>query len=219
MKHFLLLLFATSTLFSQKLERNLKEFKSIEITSAMDVELIIADDYKVVATGNDTDNLIIENKNHELDISSSLTKKFNSDIKLKIYYKPGLRHIKLSNNVVIHSKDILKENFLEFIAINNINANLSLETVDLIGEFELGSNIVLKGTTESQKIKVLSKSKYKGFAFKSKKAYVKTVASEAELYVTEFLEANARLKGTIIYDGDPFSVVEKSFLGGIIRKN
>ncbi|MGY6649277.1 GIN domain-containing protein [Wenyingzhuangia sp. IMCC45574] len=216
-KIFFALLLVTTAVFSQDLERNLKEFKSVTISSAMDVELIKADVFKIEAVGQDVSKLNVENKSQELSLSTSLTKKFKSDIKVKIFYKPGIRYIKLSNNVILHSKSILTENLLELIAINNVKVDLRLKIKDFVGRFELGSNISLKGTTESQKLKVLTKSEYNGFDFKSKKTYIKAVTSKADIYVSEYLEANSRVKAKINYKGDPFSVNEKSFMGDIIR--
>lgn len=217
MKKLLLLLLITNFVSAQDLKQNLKEFKSITISSDMDVELIVSDSYKIEVYGNDVDKLTIDNKGHELKLTTSLSAKFKSDLKTKIYYKPGIRYIKLSNNVKITSADVIQENFLELELINNVRADLKLNTVDFIAKLELGSDIVLNGVTESQKIEVLTKSNYNAYQLKSKKAYVKVNASNAFIFVSEFLEANSRIKGEISYKGNPFSVSEKTFLGKVIR--
>lgn len=219
MRKLLFILLVTNSVFSQDLKRNLKEFKSIIVSSAMDVELITSNVFKIEVTGKDVDKLNFENKNQELKLATSLSKKFKSDIKVKIYYQPGIRYMKFSNNVHVHSKYLIEENFLEFNCINNVTVDIRLKTVDFIARLELGSKITLDGITESQKIKVLTKSEFNGLKFHSKKSYIKVSAAVANIYVSEFLEANAKLKGKIFYSGEPFSVSEKSFLGGIIRNN
>ena len=218
MKKLFLLLLISNFVFAQDLKKDLKVFKSIHINSAMQVELISSDSCKIEITGKDVDKLSIDEKNKELKLSTSLDKKFKSDLMVKIYYQPGLRYLKLANLVEISSNNIIKEKFLEIDAINNVKVNLSLELEDFIANLSLGSNFVLKGVTESQKINVSSKSFYDAFNFKSKKAFVEAKTSQVGINVTEFLDANAKYKAEIIYTGNPYSVNEKTFLGKVISK-
>ena len=218
MKKLFLLLLISNFVFSQDLKKDLKSFKSIHINSAMQVELISSDSCKIDITGKDVDKLSIDEENKELKLSTSLDKKFKSDLMVKIYYQSGLRYLKLTNLVEISSNDTIKEKFLEIDAINNVKANLSLETEDFIANLSLGSNFVLNGITESQKIKVGSKCFYDAFNFKSKKAFVEAKASQVGINVSEFLDANAKFKAEIVYIGSPYSVNEKTFLGKVIRK-
>ncbi|MGY5352171.1 GIN domain-containing protein [Wenyingzhuangia sp. IMCC45533] len=215
---FLALLFITQINFAQDLVRNLKPFKAISITSAMEVELILANGFKLEVTGKDVDKLSVNNKGKELKLSTSLGKKFKSDLKVKIYYSEGLRNIKLANNVIFTSKEPIIEKFLEFEAINNVKADLTVQTKYLVARLDLGSNLLLKGFADDQKVKVNTKSMYDAFNLKSKKATVEVKAGNAGIYVSEFLDANAKLKGEIVYMGDPFSVNEKTFLGKVIHK-
>lgn len=219
MKKILFILLISTSVFSQKLEKTVKEFKMISISSSMDIELIESTFFKVTATGNDVEKLIIENKGQELKIGTKIGKKFNSDIKLKIYYKPGIRYIKASNNVNLHSDNIIKESFLELVTFNNVTVNLNMIVKDFQAKIELGSVVNLKGSTESQNLKVLSKSEFHGFDFKSEKTYVKAITSKADVFATNYLEANARVKAEIKYKGKTSKVNEKSFLSEIINLN
>ncbi|MDO3694009.1 DUF2807 domain-containing protein [Wenyingzhuangia sp. chi5] len=218
MKKLFLLLLISNFVFSQDLKKDLKSFKSIHINSAMQVELISSDSCKIEVTGKDVDKLSIDEENKELKLSTSLDKKFKSDLMVKIYYQSGLRYLKLANLVEISSNDTIKEKFLEIDAINNVKANLSLETEDFIANLSLGSNFVLNGITESQKINASSKSFYDAFNFKSKKAYVEAKTSQVGVNVTNFLDANAKYKAEIVYTGNPYSINEKTFLGKVISK-
>lgn len=218
MKKLFLLLLISNFVFAQDLKKDLKAFKSIHINSAMQVELISSDSCKIEITGNDVDKLSIDEENKELKLSTSLDKKFKSDLMVKIYYQPGLRYLKLANLVEITSNDTINEKFLEIDAINNVKAILSLQTEDFIANLSLGSNFILKGVTESQKIEVSSKSFYDAFNFKSKKAFVEAKTSQVGVYVSEFLDANAKYKAEIVYIGNPYSVNEKTFLGKVISK-
>ncbi|NJB81261.1 GIN domain-containing protein [Wenyingzhuangia aestuarii] len=217
-KIFLAILLIGQFSFAQDLVKDLKPFKAITINSAMEVELILADGFKIEVYGKDVDKLSVSDRNKELKLSTSLKKKFKSDLKVKIYYNNGLRHIKLANQVVFTSKEPIIEKFLEIEAVNNVRANLTVQTDDFIANLDLGSNLLLKGFTKSQKIKVKSKSLYDAFNFKSKKAYVEVRAAQAGVYVSEFLDAVAKLKGEITYMGTPYSVNEKTFLGKVIHK-
>lgn len=217
-KIFLGLLFASKFIFAQDLSKDLKPFKAITVTSAMEVELILANGYKIEVYGKDVDKLKISEKGKELKLTTSLDKKFKSDLKVKIYYEEGLRNLKLANWVKISSKEPIIEKFLELETINNVKANLTLQTEDFIAEVDLGSIITLKGFTESQKIEVKNKSFYDAFNFKSKKTYIEAKASQAAIYVSGFLDAEAKLKAEITYMGNPFSVNEKTFLGKIFPK-
>lgn len=219
MKKLLCLLIMISQLASaQDLSKDLKPFKAITITSAMEVELILATSFKLEVYGKDVDKLKISNKGKELKLTTSLGKKFKSDLKLKIYYNEGLRHLKLANWVKITAKEPIIEKFLELETINNVKADLTIQTEDFIAELELGSKVTLNGLTDSQKITVKSKSVYDAFNFKSKKAFVEAKAGQAAIFVSGFLDAEAKLKGEIIYKGDPFSINEKTFLGKITPK-
>ncbi|MGY5355301.1 GIN domain-containing protein [Wenyingzhuangia sp. IMCC45467] len=215
---FLFVLFVCNISFSQDLLQNLKSFKSIHINSAMDVELVSSDSAKIEVTGNDLEKLNISDDNNELKLSTSLDKKFKSDLKVIIYYMPGLRNIKLANQVKITSRNVINEKFLELEAVNGVKANLSVKTKDLVSILSLGSKIALEGITESQKINASTKSFYDAFNLISEKAYVEAKTSNVAVYVNQFLDANAKYKGEIIYMGDPYSVNEKTFLGKVIHK-
>jgi len=217
-KIFLGLLFASQFIFAQDLSKNLKPFKAITVTSAMDVELIVADTYKIEVYGKEAEQLKIIENGKELKLTTSLGKKFNSKYKVKIYFKKGLRYLKLANWVKITSKEPIIENFLELETINNVKVNLTLQTEDFIARLDLGSIITLKGVTESQKIEVINKSFYDAFNFKSKKAFIKAKSSQAAIYVSEFLDAEAKFKAEIIYMGNPFSINQTTFLGKINSK-
>lgn len=214
----LLILLISQFGFSQNLVKKLQPFKAISITSAMEVELILSDHFKIEVFGEDVDKLSISDVSEELKLTTSLNKKFKSDLKIKIYYVTGLRYIKLANNVSFKSRGPVVEKFLEIKAVNNVRADLSLSTDVFIATLDLGSNFKLKGTTESQKITIKKKSFYDAFNFKSKKAYTEVSFSKAGIYVSEFLEATAKLKGEITYIGNPLSVHEKTFLGKVIHK-
>ncbi|ANW97249.1 hypothetical protein AXE80_13525 [Wenyingzhuangia fucanilytica] len=218
MRQLFLLLFISNIIFAQDLKKDLTSFKSINISSAMQVELISSDSCKIEVTGKDLEKLSINNLEQELKLSTSIDKKFKSDLRVKIYYQPGLRYLKLANLVELSSKDTINEKFLEIEAVNNVKAVLSVKTEDFIANLSLGSNFVLKGITESQKIKVGSKCFYDAFNFKSKKAFVEAKASQVGINVSEFLDANAKFKAEIVYIGNPYSVNEKTFLGKVIRK-
>ncbi len=203
---------------AQSISKELKPFKAITVTSAMDVELIYADVFKIEVFGKDADKLKITNKKKELKLTTSLAKKFKSDLKVKVYYDKGLRSLKLANWVTITNKEPITEKFLEIEAKNNVKANLWIQTKDFIADLELGSNLLLKGITEGQKVKVSTKSFYDAFNFKSKKTAITVKAANAGVYVSQFLDATAKLKGEITYAGNPFSIAENTFLGKITAK-
>lgn len=217
-KLLLAILFISQIAFSQVRTEELKPFNSIHITSAMEVELIVSNTNKIEISGSDHERLIIKVEDEELLISNSIDKKFKSDLKVKIYYQNKLDELSLSNKVDITSEDVLNSDFLEIKAVNGVYANLSIENKNLEVNLSLGSNIVLKGTTESQKIKASTKSFYDTFNLKSKKAYVDSNTSNVGVYVTDFLDASAKYKGEIIYMGNPTTVNKNTFLGGTISK-
>jgi len=205
--------------FSQDLVKELQPFKSISITTAMEVELVLSDHFKIEVFGKDVAKLSITDFNKELKLTTSLTKKFKSDLKIKIYYVKGLRSIKLANHIILSSKEPIVEDFFEIKAINKVKADLRLVTKDFIATLDLGSNILLKGSTESQKINIKNKSFYDAFNFKSQKTFATVKLSKAGVYVSDFLDATAKLKGEIIYAGNPLTVHEKTFLGKVIEQS
>ncbi|MEN8765086.1 MAG: GIN domain-containing protein [Wenyingzhuangia sp.] len=218
MNRFIFFFLISNVIFSQSITRKLDTFKSIKISSAIEVILETANHSKIEVTGSDIDKLQIKNKNQELHLFTSLDKKFKNDLKVHIYYEPGLRYLKLTNSVKIHSKTPIHEEFFEIEANHNVKAVLRLKTKHLVAKLKLGSNITLKGTTESQKIYVGAKCFYHAFQFISKQTTISANASLAEIHVSEFLEATAKFKAEIIYRGQPNSVNEKTLLGKVIRK-
>ena len=222
MKNIVLVLFLYSSIaFSQELvKQDLGSFKELKVFSGLNVELVASDASKIEITGKEAENVKVKISNETLKLSFNFTKSMSQkDVAIRLFYKNPLMVIDANEGAIIHSKDLMVQNYLEMKAQEGavIKANISVKQVDV--KSVTGAEIRLKGTAEKTKVEANTGAAYYGYELNNTDAEVNSLTgARVELNANGILNAYVRLGGMIYYKGTPEVLKTKKVMGGTIEK-
>src|SRR6056300_1220788 len=100
----------TSIVFSQnKIEKEIGEFSQLKVYDLINVELIESKQNKVIITGINTENVLINNKNGTLKIKMNLKEIFDgNETQVKLYYSK-VDVIDVNEGATVTSEDKIKQ--------------------------------------------------------------------------------------------------------------
>ena len=215
-----IMLFNTA-LFSQT-EKNLGEFREIKVYDRIEVELIKADENKVVISGNNTDDVVLVIKNNTLKIRMTLDKIFNGDeTEVKVYYR-NIDIIDANEGTFIGSNDVFEQFEIDLRAQEGGSIKLQVKDLTFLNVKAItGGSIQVSGNSKNQNVDINTGGNYKGKNLHTEKTVVVIkAAGEANVYATKEVIAKVRAGGSVYIYGNPETVDENTVLGGkIVRKN
>lgn len=222
MKHLtLLLLLTTSLLFSQEtIETKLGDFTSLKVFSGLKVELIKANETKVVVTGTKANQVSVKNKNGTLKLSLKLIEGFKyDDVTIKLYYQNNIATLDANEGSHIFSNEIIKQQHLELKTQEGARIETSLAIKYLTIKCVSGGIIDIEGSVQNQKIEANTGGIYEGFEVESiQTTVVSSAGAVVEVTVSEMLDAKVNFGGTIYYRGNPEALKTKKVIGGKIEQ-
>lgn len=215
-----LVLFVTTVVFSQKqIEKTVGDFKEIKVYDLIEVELVKANENKVVITGKNIDDVLINNKNGTLKIKMNLGEAYDGNqTKVTLYYTL-LDVIDVNEGAYVHSKDTLKQ--FE-VALNaqeggKIKVNVDVDYLNI--RSVTGANVKASGKAKNQDISIFTGGVYGGKNLKSDFTDVSIrIAGEAHVNAKTLVNAKVRAGGDIYIYGNPERVDESKVLGGRIKR-
>lgn len=215
-----LVLFVTTVVFSQKqIEKTVGDFKEIKVYDLIEVELVKANENKVVITGKNIDDVLINNKNGTLKIKMNLGEAYDGNqTKVTLYYTL-LDVIDVNEGAYVHSKDTLKQ--FE-VALNaqeggKIKVNVDVDYLNI--RSVTGANVKAYGKAKNQDISIFTGGVYGGKNLKSDFTDVSIrIAGEAHVNAKTLVNAKVRAGGDIYIYGNPERVDESKVLGGRIKR-
>ena len=98
------------SLSAQKpIEKTIGEFTELKVYDLIQVELVKSNENKVVISGKNTEDVLVNNKNGKLKIKMNLEKIFNGDdTKVTLYYT-SFDVLDANEGAKISSKDVIKQ--------------------------------------------------------------------------------------------------------------
>lgn len=213
-------LFLYSTASGQK-KYEVSPFEEISVTGNIQVILEAGEEpsVKIEFEGLPEDQLSVKVVQGELRLHSinSLLYK-DVDVKAYVVYK-DLHGIKANAGAKISSKDEISVHSLEIKAGSGAHIDFKIRTEKLDASATEGGRLELDGTTATQEVWAATGGQYLAAALESRTAYIRcNTGSKAEVTATELLEITANTGGEVIYYGDPARKIEKSVLGGNVRR-
>lgn len=198
-----------------QLTRDVGEFSSLKVYDKITVILIHAEE-RIVETNNS--DVEIVNKNGELKIRMSPAKIMQGDqVSVKVYYQ-NLNDIQASQGSVISSNEVLESNILTLVSNEGSKIKLEIQAEMLNIKTNSGGEIYLTGTADQQDVVVNSGGKYLGKNVESQTAKVSVNAGgNAELNISESVDAITRAGGVIDIYGNPDDRKVKNVIGGKIN--
>ncbi|UYW00919.1 DUF2807 domain-containing protein [Flavobacterium agricola] len=212
---------ATSFAFAQEpITKEMGEITSVKTFDKISVELIKANENKVVLTGTDNDYAELINNNGELKIKMSAKKLLKGDkVHAKVYHTSNIYEIIATEGTKVTSSDAFKLVDLNLSAKEGAEIKLDIDVKKVNANVNSGGKITLEGSADNQDYLANSGGVIKANNLKSSQCNVTANAGgEAFVTATELVDAKVRAGGNISIYGKPRVINEKKIAGGKITK-
>ena len=215
----LLILLTTITFAQDKRTLELGEFHSIKVFTGLKIQLIQSSEQKIEIQGKNQRNIIIKNKNGNLKIYLKLTESFRKyDFDIKLYTNRNIDVIDVNEGAGVFSDDTFSQLKIILKAQEGAFIQLPLDVKYLTAKIVTGSNIQTSGKAKSQDIRVGQGGVYDAYTLKTEQTkIIVATGGNAEIAVTDVLDASVRLGGNVHYKGNPDVKKSRKFLGGVIK--
>ncbi len=216
----LVLTLVSNFIFSQeKITKNLGDFNKLKVFRGLNVELIRSDEPKSVVEGEKSEEVVIKNVNGLLKITLKTMESFSADkVNITIYFKNNIDLLDANEGAVIRSDETFSQEKIVLKAQEAGNISINIKTNEVEVKSVTGGKIKLSGFSKNQNASVNTGGTYMGGDLETESTIVKSsTGSDAVVYASKSIDANANLGGTITIKGDPEEVKKKESLGGYIR--
>jgi hypothetical protein len=215
----LLLLVATTSFSQETIQRELGDFDEIKIFNGLNVTLKKDTNPSIKITGKKANEVVVKNVNGRLKLSMRFPETFNSyEVEVIINYSEDLSVIDVNEGSYVTSNTTLKQQHVELKAQEGAIINLDIDVKYLEVKSVTGAFIIVSGMAENQNAEGTTGGSYKAYDLKSNYAtIISSTGSVARVSVSELLDAEVRLGGTVFYRGNPKDVKEKKIIGGTIK--
>ena len=213
----LMLLVSTSLLAQNPLEKNVGDFTEVKVYDLIEVNLIKAEENKVVISGEDVQDVQIINKNGKLKIRMNLDKIFNGDETfVEVHYR-SLEIIDGNEGAFISSNELIEQDEILLKSQEGARIKVGLDVDKVEARAVTGGIIETRGRANSQEITLNTGGIYdgKGFETKNTKVNIKA-AGEAEVNASGLVDATVRAGGDVEIYGNTETVKENTLFGGRI---
>lgn len=215
-----LVLLSTFMSFSQKpVEKTIGEFTELKVYDLIELEMIKSNENKVVISGKNNQDVLVNNKNGKLKIKMNLESIFNGeDTKVQLYYT-SVDVIDGNEGAKIHSKDVIKQYELDLKtqegAIIDVPCNVTYLNVKAV----TGGVIDVSGTSQKQDISLLTGGIYNGENNSTENTKVSiNAAGEAYVKASKVVDIKIRAGGDVYIYGNPETVNENKVFGGRVKR-
>ncbi|WP_100613664.1 head GIN domain-containing protein [Confluentibacter citreus] len=209
----------TSTVIAQNpIEKNIGDFKELKVYDLIEVELIKSDANKIVITGENTESVLVNNKNGTLKIKMDISKIFDgSTTKVKLYYTT-IDVIDANEGSEIHSKDEIKQFEIDLKAQEGASIEVPVDVNYVNIKAVTGGIIKVTGVTKKENVSLLTGGIFHGGELKSEHSDVSiNAAGEAYVNVSKVLDIKIRAGGDVFVYGKPETINESRVLGGRVK--
>ncbi|TBN16806.1 DUF2807 domain-containing protein [Hyunsoonleella pacifica] len=216
-----LLVFMTSfvTLAQDNIEKTVGEFTELKVYDLIEVELIKSDIDKVVITGKNKKDVLVNNKNGTLKIKMKLEEAFDgSNTKVKLFYT-NIDVIDANEGAKVYSKDTIEQFEIDLNAQEGAEIKVDVDVKYINVRAVTGGDIHTSGKAKHQDISIYTGGDYHGEDLKTERTEVSIrAAGEAYIHATKKVTAKVRAGGDIYIYGNPEEVNESRVLGGRIKR-
>lgn len=215
----LVLAISFSITAQKPVEKTVGEFSELKVYDLINVELIKSDENKVLITGRNKSDVVVNNKNGTLKIKMKLEEAFDgANTKVKLFYT-SIDAIDANEGANIHSKDIIKQFEIDLTAQEGGQIDVKLDVKYANVRSVTGAGISASGNAKHQDVSIYTGGVYNGEELKTEVTEVSVrAAGEAHVYTTKKVTAKVRAGGDILIYGNPDNVDESRVLGGRIER-
>lgn len=207
------------TLFYAQSYKNVGDFSKVTAFDKIKIVLILSDENKVIASGNDSESVQFVNNNGELKIRMPIDKILaGENISVKVYYKK-ISAVEANEGSRISAENIIESTAFEVITKEGSIINIDVESKKLISKVSSGAVVSIGGSTNYHDAIVNS-----GGVLNSKELTTAqttitcNAGGEATVFATDYVNAKVRAGGNIVIFGKPKQIDQKTILGGTITQ-
>ena len=217
-KVFVLLI--TTVIFAQNpIEKNVGDFSELKIYDLIEVELVKSNENKVTITGENKEDVIINNKNGTLKIKMKLEEAYDGNKTKVVLHYTSVDIIDVNEGAKVHSDDTIKQFEINLKAQEGGKINVPVNVTYINIKADTGSLITVTGNSKSQNISISTGGIYKGSELKTDKTEVNIkAAGEAYVNASKLVDVKIRAGGDVFIYGDPETVNESKVLGGRVKR-
>lgn len=216
----LLAIVISASVFAQDaLQKTVGEFSELKVYDLIQIELVKSDENKVIITGSNNSNVIVNNKNGKLKIKMKLENAFNGTTTKVVLHYTKIDIIDVNEGAQVKSEDIIKQFEIDLRAqeggIIEVPVNTSYTNIKAV----TGGIIEASGTSKKQKVTLLTGGIYKGEKLETENTEVSiSAAGEAYVYGTKLVDVKIRAGGDVYIYGNPETINENKALGGRVKR-
>ncbi|TGV03699.1 head GIN domain-containing protein [Flavivirga rizhaonensis] len=215
----LIILVSTIAVAQKPIEKSIGEFTHLKVYDLIDLELIKSDSDRIVITGKNNKNVLVNNKNGTLKIKMKLEEAFDGNkTKVQLYYT-ALDVIDVNEGAKVSSKETIEQFEIDLNAQEGgkIDVNLNVKYANI--RSVTGANVQASGIAKHQDVSIYTGGIYEGEDLKTEFTDVSIrIAGEASVHAKILVNAKIRAGGNIFIYGNPERVDESRVLGGRIKR-
>ncbi|QQS94870.1 head GIN domain-containing protein [Sphingobacterium spiritivorum] len=200
--------------------REVGPFAKVEVTDKINVELINSSTYKVVISGNPSNEVDVIQKNGTLRLKMNTLNMMNGEgIHIKVYGN-NISELTAKKGAIVkaNEEEILSSNILNLSASEGGLLSLKVSGQEIKVSASKGGTVQASGKTPRQEVQLTFGGNYDGRSLVSENAKV-TVngGGRCEVNVKQTIDSQVRAGGIIHVYGNPAQRNEKKLAGGTIE--
>lgn len=205
--------------FGQRIiEKEVGDFHTIKVFDLIEVNLIQANENKILIKGQNTEDIVFANRDGVLKLRMKLDKKFTGEnTVIEVFYQ-DIELVDANEGAVITLNEMITQNNITLKSQEGakIIAGLKVEYLEI--RAVTGGIVAASGTANLQNVVINTGGIYEARNLKTEKTDIKISAGgEAEIHAREKVEIDIKAGGDIIVFGNPNQVYKKTFVGGRIQ--
>lgn len=209
----------TSVMIAQNaIEKNVGDFKTLKVYDLIQVELIKSDTNKIVISGENAENVVVNNKNGTLKIKMEFAKIYDGNNTHVTLYYTTIDAIDANEGSKIASKEEIKQFEIDLKAKEGSTINLHVNVNYINVKAVTGGIIEVTGIAKKESISLLTGGAFKGEKLQSEHSDVSIhAAGEAAINASKIVDIKIRAGGDVFIYGKPETVNENKILGGRVK--
>lgn len=221
MKNFtiiLVFLISFSTFAQRTVTKDVGDFSELKIYDLIEVNLIQSSENKVIIKGENSGSVKLLNENGKLKIRMEIDKRFNGEDTFVEVYFTNISIIDANEGSIIVANNLIEQNIIELRSQEGAKIKVGLKVNTVTIKAISGGIVEATGTAKNQDITINSGGIVEGRDLKTEDSIIRiTAAGEAEIYVTNNVDAKVTAGGDIVIYGNPKNVKQKKIAGGNIH--
>lgn len=214
----LMILMSVVSLAQEETQKKIGEFNELKVYDLINVELIKSEDNKVVITGDNSEDVVLVNKNGKLKIKMNIDESYDGARTIVKLYYSTIDVIDVNEGASVKADEVIKQFEIELSAQEGGVINVPVDVTYIKAKAVTGGIIETSGQSKNQKVSLLTGGVYKGENLVTENTEVSiNAAGEAYVFATKLADVKVRAGGNIYIYGNPETVSESNVLGGRVE--